>query len=182
MGFGIVIQKLEVDNKSNLFERIKLFVFKVSFADEDQSNSDTDDSDFDSEEENNIPSPILSSTIEFPSLFNDKNLNIRNAYVNKQYICSEFILMIEHKETIAISCFTKKITKPISGIKFKFSKKIETFHFLVSIDPNVFHINNQEELYLQYVACAFSIHKIYIIDISEDEQCKIPNISFFFFS
>jgi len=82
--------------------------------------------------------------------------------------------MIEHKETIAISCFTKKITKPIIGIEFKLKeKKNFCFFFVASIDSNVFHINNQEELYLQYIACAFSIHKIYIIDITEDEQCKI---------
>jgi len=42
----------------------------------------------------------------------------------------------------------------------------------LSLDSNVFHINNQEELYLEYIACAFSIHKVYLIKISEDEQCK----------
>ena len=94
MGFGIIIQKPQTN--------------------ECISNSDTDDSDED-ENENYIPSAILSSTIQFPSLLNDKNINIRNAYVDKKHICSEFILMIEHKETIAISCFTKKITKTISG-------------------------------------------------------------------
>jgi hypothetical protein len=146
-----------------------LFFLKFVFIDEDISNSDTDDSD---QEENDIPSPILSSTIEFPSLLDDKNIRIRNAYVDGKYICSEFILMIEHKETIAISCFTKKITKPIIGIEFKLKEK-KNFVFFASIDSNVFHINNQEELYLQYIACAFSIHKIYIIDITEDEQCKI---------
>jgi hypothetical protein len=108
MGFGIVIQKSET-------------------VDEDVSNSDTDDSD--GEEENDIPSSISSSSIEFPSLLNDKNINIRNAYVNGKYICSEFILMIEHKETIAISCFTKKITKSISGIEFKLKEKKKQ-HFL----------------------------------------------------
>jgi hypothetical protein len=85
------------------------------FLDEDESNSDTDD--FDEEEnDNDLSSSISSCTIEFPSLLNDKNIHIRNAYVNRKYICSEFILMIEHKETMAISCFTKKITKSISGI------------------------------------------------------------------
>jgi hypothetical protein len=79
--------------------------------------------------------------------------------------------MIEQKETLAISCLTKKITKPISGTKFKFRTTI--ICFFVFTDPNIFHINNQEELHLQYVACAFSIHKVYIIDITEDEQCKI---------
>ncbi|CAF0891418.1 unnamed protein product [Rotaria sordida] len=135
MGFGIVIQKPQNDNQ-----------------DEHISNSDTD-SDEEEENENECDnfSSKLSSTIQFPCLLNDKNINIRNAYVDGKYICSEFILMIEHKETIAISCFTKKIAKKIS-------------------DPNVFHINNQEELYLQYVACAFSIHKVYIIDVAEDEQ------------
>ncbi|CAF4146574.1 unnamed protein product, partial [Adineta steineri] len=131
MGFGMVIQRGQTDIKN-----------------EHVSNSDTD-SDED-ENESNISSPILSSSIQFPSLLDDKNINIRNAYVNGKYICSEFILMIEHKETIAISCFTKKLTKTIS-------------------DPNVFHINNQQELYLQYVACAFSTHKVYIIDVAEDE-------------
>jgi hypothetical protein len=99
MGFGIVIQKPQTN--------------------EPLSNSDTDDSDDDEEEveENHIPPPILSSTIQFPSLLNDKNIHIRNAYVDKKHICSEFILMIEHKETIAISCFTKKISKTISGTK-----------------------------------------------------------------
>lgn len=93
------------------------------FLDEDSSSSDTDDSNDEEQDENNIPPPKLSSTLEFPSLLNDKNLNIRNAYVNGKYICSEFILMIEHKETIAISCFTKKITKPIYGILFIFTGK-----------------------------------------------------------
>ena len=41
------------------------------------------------------------------------------------------------------------------------------------IDPNIFHINNEEELHLQHVACAFSVHKAYVIDVAEDEQCKI---------
>jgi len=85
------------------------------FIDEEESNSDTDDSD-EEENDNDHPSSLSSSTIEFPSLLNDKNIHIRNAYVNRKHICSEFILMIEHKETMAISCFTKKITKPISGI------------------------------------------------------------------
>ncbi|CAF4392291.1 unnamed protein product, partial [Adineta steineri] len=104
---------------------------QTDIKNEHVSNSDTD-SDED-ENESNISSPILSSSIQFPSLLDDKNINIRNAY-----------------ETIAISCFTKKLTKTIS-------------------DPNVFHINNQQELYLQYVACAFSTHKVYIIDVAEDE-------------
>lgn len=98
MGFGIVIQKPQTD--------------------EHVSNSDTDDSD-DEEDENHLSPPILSSTIQFPSLLDDKNIHIRNAYVDKKHICSEFILMIEHKETIAISCFTKKITKTISGTKIR---------------------------------------------------------------
>ncbi|CAF4015864.1 unnamed protein product [Rotaria sp. Silwood2] len=127
MGFGIVIQKSRNDNK------------------------DTDSDEEENENESDSFSPKLSSTIQFPCLLDDKNINVRNAYVDGKYICSEFILMIEHKETIAISCFTKKITKTIS-------------------DPSVFHINNQEELYLQYVACSFSIHKVYIIDVAEDEQ------------
>lgn len=46
-------------------------------------------------------------------------------------------------------------------------------HFLKIVDPTMFHINNQEELHIQYVACAFSIHKVYIINVEEDEQCKI---------
>ncbi|CAF3770365.1 unnamed protein product [Rotaria sp. Silwood1] len=137
MGFGIVIQKSQNENK-----------------DEHISNSDTDSDEEENDNDNDNFSSKLSSTIQFPCLLDDKNINVRNAYLDGKYICSEFILMIEHKETIAISCFTKKITKTISN-------------------PNVFHINNQEELYLQYVACAFSVHKVYIIDIAEDEQCKI---------
>ena len=46
-------------------------------------------------------------------------------------------------------------------------------NFRSFIDSDIFHINNEEELHLQYVACAFSVHKVYIIDIAEDEQCKI---------
>ncbi|CAF1107116.1 unnamed protein product [Rotaria sp. Silwood1] len=134
MGFGIVIQKSQNENK-----------------DEHISNSDTDSDEEENDNDNDNFSSKLSSTIQFPCLLDDKNINVRNAYLDGKYICSEFILMIEHKETIAISCFTKKITKTISN-------------------PNVFHINNQEELYLQYVACAFSVHKVYIIDIAEDEQ------------
>ncbi len=87
--------------------------------DEHVSNSDTDSDEEENDNESDIPSPILSSTIQFPSLLDDKNINVRNAYVDGKYICSEFILMIEHKETIAISCFTEKITKPISGIEFQ---------------------------------------------------------------
>ncbi|CAF2131488.1 unnamed protein product [Rotaria magnacalcarata] len=135
MGFGIVIQKPLNGNK----------------AEEHVSNSDTDSDDEENENESDLSAPRLSSTIQFPCLLDDKNINIRNAYVDGKYICSEFILMIEHKETIAISCFTKKIKK-------------------MNSDPSVFHINNQEELYIQYVACAFSIHKVYIIDVAEDEQ------------
>jgi hypothetical protein len=86
------------------------------FIDEEESNSDTDDSDEEENDNDHPSSSSSSSTIEFPSLLNDKNIHIRNAYVNRKHICSEFILMIEHKETMAISCFTKKITKPIFGI------------------------------------------------------------------
>jgi len=112
---------------------MKFFFFKVNFLDEDISNSDTDDSDDEEQEDNNLFSlPKLSSILEFPSLLHDKNLHIRNAYVNNKHICSEFILMIENKETIAISCFTKKITKPISGIIFIFirnkKKILISFH------------------------------------------------------
>lgn len=83
---------------------------------DEESHSDTDESD-DEENDNDLPSPSLaSSTIEFPSLLNDQNIHVRNAYVDRKHICSEFILMIEHKETMAISCFTKKQTKPISGM------------------------------------------------------------------
>jgi hypothetical protein len=93
--------------------------FSIDFLDkDDESNSDTDDSNDEENDDDDLPSSTSSSTIEFPSLLNDKNINIRNAYVNGKHICSEFILMIEHKETMAISCFTKKITKPISGISF----------------------------------------------------------------
>ncbi|CAF1383861.1 unnamed protein product [Rotaria sp. Silwood1] len=112
MDFGVVIQKAQVNNKDN--EHILEF--------------DTDSND-ESENEYDISSLRVSSTIQFPSLFDDKNIHIRNAYIDRKHICSEFILMIEHKETIAISCFTKKLTKQIS-------------------DSNVFHINNQEELHL----------------------------------
>ena len=42
----------------------------------------------------------------------------------------------------------------------------------------MFQINHQEELHLQYVACAFSIHKVYIISVSEDEQCKREVVHF----
>ncbi|CAF0888053.1 unnamed protein product [Adineta ricciae] len=134
MGFGIVIQKAPADRKNE-------------HVSDSETDSDEDEDDCESE----IPSPLLSSTIQFPSLLDDKNIIVKNAYVAGKHICSEFILMIEHKETFALSCFTKKATKSIS-------------------DPGVFHINNQQELYLQYVACAFSIHKVYIIDITEDEQ------------
>lgn len=97
MGFGIVIRKTETQDKSA-----------------DESDSNTDESD-DDENEHECPSPILSSTMDLPSLLNDKNIHIRNAYINGKHICSEFILMIEHKETLAISCLTRKINKPISG-------------------------------------------------------------------
>ncbi|CAF1182526.1 unnamed protein product [Rotaria sordida] len=130
MGFGIVIQKPQNDNK-----------------DEHISNSDTDSNEEENDNESDSFSSKLSSTIQFPCLIDDKNINIRNAYVDGKYICSEFTLMIEHKETTAISCFTKKITKKIS-----------------------------EKLYLQYVACAFSIHKVYIIDIAKDEQSRIIDL------
>jgi hypothetical protein len=52
--------------------------------------------------------PRLSPTVGFPSLINDRQIQIRNAYVNGKHICSEFILMIEHKETMAVSCYTYK--------------------------------------------------------------------------
>jgi len=118
MGFGIVIQKASIDNKSRVFKNNNT-CFTSCLIDEHISNSDTDSDEEENDNESDIPSPILSSTIQFPSLLDDKNINIRNAYVDGKYICSEFILMIEHKETIAISCFTEKITKPISGIEFQ---------------------------------------------------------------
>jgi hypothetical protein len=165
MGFGIVIKKAEENIKGRFISDKN--TFSICFVDEHSSNSDTDSDD---ENENDIPSPILSSsTIQFPSLLDDKNINVRNAYVDNKHICSEFILMIEHKETIAISCFTKKLTKRISGMCIK----QYLYRFLFLLDSSVFHINNQEELHLQYIACAFSIHKVYIIDVAEDEQCKM---------
>ncbi|CAF4278959.1 unnamed protein product [Rotaria sp. Silwood2] len=101
---------------------------KQELYDEHILEFDTDSND-ESENEYDISSSRVSSTIQFPALLDDKNIHIRNAYIDRKHICSEFILMIEHKETIAISCFTKKLTKQIS-------------------DSNVFHINNQEELHL----------------------------------
>ena len=115
MGFGMVIQKPPNDNKSRIF-LINVFQFPnvVFLIDEAVSNSDTDSNE--EENENNMASPIWSSSIQFPSLLDDKDINVRNAYVDRKYICSEFILMAEHKETIAISCFTKKIAKVVSGM------------------------------------------------------------------
>ncbi|CAF3341680.1 unnamed protein product [Rotaria sp. Silwood2] len=89
----------------------------ICLHDEHILEFDTDSND-ESENEYDISSSRVSSTIQFPALLDDKNIHIRNAYIDRKHICSEFILMIEHKETIAISY------------------------------SNVFHINNQEELHL----------------------------------
>ena len=82
---------------------------------EDYSSGSDTDEDEDSDREMNVPHPKFSSTITFPSLLDDKNIHLRNAYVDGKHICSEFILMIEHKETMAISCFTRRATKSTAG-------------------------------------------------------------------
>ena len=86
----------------------------VFLIDEAVSNSDTDSDE--EKNENTIASPISPSSIQFPFLFGNNNINVRNAYAEGKYICSEFILMTEHKETIVISCFTKKVAKVVSGM------------------------------------------------------------------
>ena len=68
--------------------------------------------------------------------------------------------MIEHKETMAISCLTTKSRQTVPNV-----------------DANAFHINDREELHLQYVACAFSVHKVYVINVAEDEQCNFRECS-----
>ena len=116
MGFGMVVQKRSTDHQGTVSNHFTQLQTALSDNDEEEdSNSDTDDSD-EKDNDHDLPSPSLSSSnIEFPSLLNDPNIHVRNAYVDRKHICSEFILMIEHKETMAISCFAKKITKSISG-------------------------------------------------------------------
>jgi hypothetical protein len=104
MGFGIVVQKEATDQREN----------HPSYSETD-SDDDGDDDDMTHGKEMDICVPKSSSTITFPSLLDDKNIHLRNAYVDGKHICSEFILMIEHKETMAISCFTRRSTKPSSG-------------------------------------------------------------------
>ena len=100
MGFGIVVQKEAADQRENH---------------PSHSETDSDGDDDDDGKEMDVSAPKSSSTITFPSLLDDKNIHLRNAYVDGKHICSEFILMIEHKETMAISCFTRRSTKPSSG-------------------------------------------------------------------
>ena len=97
-----------------------MFHHTCVFLDETSSHSNTDSDEDENDHIHDISSPKLPSTIQFPCLLNDTNINIRNAYVDGEYILSEFILMMECKETMAISCFTKKLTKVISGINFRF--------------------------------------------------------------
>ena len=99
MGFGVVVQKEAADQREN----------HPSYSETDSDDDDDDGKEMD------VSAPKLSSTITFPSLLDDKNIHLRNAYVDGKHICSEFILMIEHKETMAISCFTRRSTKPSSG-------------------------------------------------------------------
>ena len=156
MGFGVVVQQSKpVESKGRFGTRGKSFVDLIpGSADEAISNSDTD-SEGDVESDEDLSSARFSSTLQFPSLLDDKNIHVRNAYVDGKRICSEFILMIEHKETMAISCVTTRSRQAMPGA-----------------DANAFHINDREELHLQYVACAFSVHKVYVINVAEDEQCN----------
>lgn len=89
---------------------LRRFSLETESSDEDDEEDNTE-SDEDETEETEICVPKMPSDVLFPSLMEDKSIRIRNAYVDGQHICSEFILMIEHKETIAISCFTRKMKK-----------------------------------------------------------------------
>ena len=104
MGFGMVIRKAPMDRSDSSDVE--------SDNDEDEDDEETEEED----REEEFRAPKLSSTVTFPSLIDDRNIRIRNAYVDGKHICSEFILMIEHKETIAISCLTKKMKKIQPGL------------------------------------------------------------------
>lgn len=156
LGFGFVVRKSESNDEGSSFsvrfqKKNSDFSARLSFSEENSSS----DSDSDSEDERDEKFHKNESKIVFPSLIDDENLRVRNVYIDGKGICSEFILMIEHKETMAISCSTRKLRKK----NFPPNK-------------NVFQINDQEELKLECVACAFSVHKIFLINIDEDELCQ----------
>jgi hypothetical protein len=54
-------------------------------------------------------------------------------------------------------------------IKFRYRS---IHRYVEHLEVNSVHSQQRNERHLQYVACAFSIHKVYIINVVEDEQCK----------
>ena len=136
-----------------------------------ESETDSDDDEDDDRDTREAKMNSTSSKLTLPSLIEDTNLRVRNAYVNGKHICSEFILMVEHKETMAISCLTRKINKPASS-QSKYYNSTLMENIPCFSDQNAFQINHQQEMRIEFVACAFSIHKIYLINVTEDEQCR----------
>ncbi|CAF1126197.1 unnamed protein product, partial [Didymodactylos carnosus] len=179
-GFKIVVQKKgtciktkvkNIDRKWKIIQ-IKSEAKKILFLEQTQADDNTSDSsDDDDEEEEGITIDLVEKvdiqlisymkqqeSIDFSDLVKDKSIRIRNCYIDDfdkngkkmQKLCSRFASLIETKTTFSIACLTKT-------------------HRILNNTSN-FCINQENELKLYYVACAWSIHKIYIISIEQDEQ------------